>query len=271
MSSAAANRRRRRHAPEEHVDERWLLTYSDMITLLMALFLVLWAISSVNVSKFAELKVSLHQAFSGKVLEGSGKVLTGGQAAMAQNGSPVSLPMQNPPPAFKMISIRASLQDAAQRQDAENLRRLQRQVDAYARAHDMSAQIRTSIQERGLVIHVLTDAVLFDSGQATLKQPAPLLGEIAHLVTRTGIVNPMRIEGNTDDIPVSPGKFRSNWELSSARANAVLEFMLAHGVAARRLSTVGYGAQHPIASNATASGRSRNRRVSLVLLRRTFR
>jgi chemotaxis protein MotB len=268
VSSATANRRRR-HVPEEHPDERWLLTYSDMITLLMALFLVLWAISSVNVAKFAELKVSLHQAFSGKVLEGSGHVLTGGQAAMSQNGSPISLPMQSQQSAFKMISIKASLKDAAQRQDDENLRRVQRQVDAYARKHGFASRIKTSIQERGLVIRVLTDAVLFDSGQAELKKPSPLLAEIAHLITRTGIVNPVRIEGNTDAIPVA-GTFRSNWELSSARANAVLEFMIAHGVGARRLSTVGYGSQRPIASNATAAGRSRNRRVSLVLLRRSF-
>jgi chemotaxis protein MotB len=266
-----AHNRRRRQVPEEHVDERWLLTYSDMITLLMSLFLVLWAISSVNISKFDQLKVSLHSAFSGKVLPASPSVLTGGKAAFAEAGMPVTPPVQNAQPAFKMDSIVSSLQSAASRQDAENLRRIQRQVDRYALQHGLSGRLRTSIDERGLVIHVLTDAVLFDSGQATLKRPAVLLGELAHLITRTGIVNPVRIEGNTDSIPVSSARFRSNWELSSARANAVLQFMLTHGVAALRLSTVGYGDQRPIASNATAAGRSRNRRVNLVLLRRTFR
>jgi chemotaxis protein MotB len=270
MSAAGVNNRRRRAPVEEHPDERWLLTYSDMITLLMALFLVLWAISSVNMAKFSELKVSLHQAFSGKVLEGSGKILTGGQAAMSQNGAPISLPMQNPQ-AFKMISIKASLKAAAKQQDADNLKHVQEQVREYARTHGLSGRLRTSIDERGLVIHILTDAVLFDSGTATLKQPAPLLGEVAHLITRTGIVNPVRIEGNTDNIPVSSGTFRSNWELSSARANAVLEFMLGHGVVPHRLSSTGYGDQNPIASNATAAGRSKNRRVTLVILRRTFR
>jgi chemotaxis protein MotB len=270
MNSAAHNRRRRQ-VPEEHVDERWLLTYSDMITLLMSLFLVLWAISSVNISKFDQLKVSLHSAFTGKVLPGNPSVLTGGEAPFSETGQPVTPPVEFPQPAFKMSSIESSLQNAARRQDDENLRRIQRQVDRYARQHGLSGRIRTSIDERGLVIHVLTDAVLFDSGEATLKQPAVLLAELAHLITRTGIVNPVRIEGNTDSVPVSSRRFRSNWELSSARANAVLQFMLAHDVAAARLSTVGYGDQRPIASNATAAGRSRNRRVSLVLLRRTFR
>jgi chemotaxis protein MotB len=269
MSSGVHNRRRR-VAPEEHIDERWLLTYSDMITLLMSLFLVLWAISSVNISKFDQLKVSLHSAFSGKVLPGSPSVLTGGRAPFDQAGMPVTPPVQDPQPAFKMQSIQSELQNAARQRDEDNLRRLQLQVDRYAQTHGLSGRLRTSIDERGLVIHVLTDAVLFDSGQAALKR-APLLDELAHVITAKGIVNPVRIEGNTDNVPVSSSQFRSNWELSSARANAVLQFMLAHGVAASRLSTVGYGDQSPIASNATSAGRSRNRRVNLVLLRRTFR
>lgn len=272
MSAARGhNRRRRRHMPEEHVDERWLLTYSDMITLLMSLFLVLWAMSSVDVSKFDQLKVSLHSAFSGKVLPASASVLTGGPAAFSEPGTPMTPPVQNPQPAFKMDSIKSSLQTAAKQQDAESLRHIQQRVEQYARQHGLSGRLRTSIDERGLVIRVLTDAVLFDSGQAVLKRPAALLGELALLIGRSGIANPVRVEGNTDDIPVSSGQFRSNWELSSARANAVLEFMLAHGVAASRLSTVGYGEQRPIASNVTAAGRSLNRRVNLVLLRRTFR
>jgi chemotaxis protein MotB len=268
--SAASHGGRRKPVHEEHADERWLLTYSDMITLLMALFLVLWAISSVNMSKFSELKVSLHQAFSGKVLEGSGKVLTGGQSSLAQSGSPITLPMQNPPPAFKMVAIQASIKDAAKKQDSDNLRHIQQQIEQYAHTHGFASQLRTSIDERGLVIRILTDDVLFDSGQATLKKPAPLLAEVAYLISRAGIVNPVRIEGNTDNVPVS-GTFHSNWELSSARANAVLEFMIANHVAPHRLSTAGYGSQNPIASNATAAGRSRNRRVSLVILRRAFR
>jgi chemotaxis protein MotB len=198
-------------------------------------------------------------------------VLTGGRAVLADPGTPVTPPLQRPQPAFAMQSIASSLQAAARQRDTDNLRRIQQQVDRYARQHGLTGRLRTSIDERGLVIHVLTDAVLFDSGEATLKRPAVLLGELAHLITRTGIVNPVRIEGNTDNVPVSSGRFRSNWELSSARADAVLEFMLAHGVAASRLSTAGYGAQRPIASNATADGRSRNRRVNLVILRRPLR
>jgi chemotaxis protein MotB len=191
---------------------------------------------------------------------------------MEDPGTPVTPPVLSPSPAFKVEeSVKSTLLDAAKAKDEENLKEIKRQVDAYAKQHGLSGRLRTTIDERGLVINVLTDAVLFDSGEATLKQPAAMLSELARLVTRTGIANPVRIEGNTDNVPVSSGRFRSNWELSSARANAVLQFMLAHRVAPSRLSTVGYGSQRPLSSNATAAGRSQNRRVNLVLLRRTFR
>jgi chemotaxis protein MotB len=287
MSSHAANgKRRRQPAHEEHADERWLLTYSDMITLLMALFMVLWAISSVNVGKFDELKVSLHSAFSGKILPQGTGVLKSGTAPFDQPGTPVTPPVVNPAaapatpasvtptfgqPDIKVESLSSQIQNAAAQQDEDNLQRIKRQVDRYARQHGLASRLRTTIDERGLVIHVLSDAVLFDSGQATLNKPASVLAELAHLVSSTGIVNPVRVEGNTDSVPVSSGRFRSNWELSSARANAVLQFMLSHGVRAKRLSTVGYGDQNPMASNQTAAGRSSNRRVDLVILRRTFR
>jgi chemotaxis protein MotB len=82
--------------------------------------------------------------------------------------------------------------------------------------------------------------------------------------------NPVRVEGNTDNVPISTAEFHSNWDLSTSRADAVLEFLLAHGVAPNRLSATGYADQRPIATNATADGRSLNRRVELVVLRRNF-
>jgi chemotaxis protein MotB len=271
VSSHNNRRRRSDQGQEEHADERWLLTYSDMITLLMALFIVMWAISSVNVSKFDQLKASLNSAFGGKVLSQQPSVLTGQTAPFSQDGSPVSPIKSTPTPAFSMKSIAQSIASAAEKQDAENLKRLEAQVESYAKRHGFAGRIRTSIDQRGLVVRLLTDDVLFDSGAAVLKQPSlPLLGKIADLLTHGGIVNDVRVEGNTDDVPVSGGDFLSNWELSSARADAVLQFLLAHGVKPSRLSATGYADQNPVASNATAEGRSLNRRVDLVVLRRSF-
>jgi chemotaxis protein MotB len=97
-----------------------------------------------------------------------------------------------------------------------------------------------------------------------------LLTEISHLLTQADIVNPVRVEGNTDSEPIHSAVYPSNWELSTARADAVLEYLLGHGVKPARLSVAGYGQQNPIASNDTASGRAANRRVDLVILRRSF-
>jgi chemotaxis protein MotB len=268
------NNRRRRgdHHEEEHADERWLLTYSDMVTLLMALFIIMWAISSVNISKFDQLRASLRSAFSAKVLPESSAILTGQRSAFDEQGSPIHPVSEGmtKEPAFKMLPIQQQLRDAAVRDETNNLRRIQREIRQYAAEHGFAKNIATKVDERGLVVRVLTDDVLFDTGKAMLKSRSlPLLTEISTLLAR-GVVNPIRVEGNTDDVPISTPEFHSNWELSTARADAVLEFLLAHGVSARRLSATGYADQRPIASNATPAGRSLNRRVELVVLRRTF-
>jgi chemotaxis protein MotB len=262
-----SSRRRQHH--EEHPDERWLLTYSDMITLLMALFIVMWSISSVNISKFDQLKASLHSAFSGKVLPNNASVLTGESAPFDRQGAEISPVQPNPQPAFKIESIAKNLDKAAANQDLENLKRIRQQVEAFAKSHGFEGRLRTSIDERGLVLQLLTDEVLFDSGQAVLKSRSlPLLAKIADLLERGGVVNPIRVEGNTDDRPIHGPVYRSNWQLSAARADAVLEYLLERGVKPARLSFAGYADQRPIATNGTAAGRSLNRRVNLVVLRR---
>ena len=243
-----------------------------MVTLLMALFIIMWAISSVNVSKFDQLRASLRAAFSARVLPEASSVLTGQRAAFDEQGSPIHPVSEGmaKQPAFKMLPIAAQLHDAAIRDDVNNLRRVQRRIRQFAATHGFAGSIATSIDQRGLVVRVLTDDVLFATGQAVLQsQSVPLLSEISSLLAR-GVVNPVRVEGNTDDVPISTAEFRSNWELSTARADAVLEFLLEHGVAPVRLSATGYADQRPIATNATAEGRSLNRRVELVVLRRKF-
>jgi chemotaxis protein MotB len=271
MSAVAARGRRKGGEEAAHADERWLLTYADMITLLMALFIVMWAISSVNISKFDQLKASLKSAFSGKVLPNNDSVLTGQSAPFDQEGQPISPLVQPNQPIFRIRNIAASISQAAAAQDTENLRKIQQQVEAYAARHGFAHDVQTTIDERGLVIRLLTDKVLFDSGSGVLRSASyPLLSEISGLLTRADIVNPVRVEGNTDDQPIHSALYPSNWELSTARADAVLEFLLGKGVKPGRLSVAGYGDQHPIASNDTTAGRSANRRVDLVILRRSF-
>ena len=259
-----SSRRRRQQARRGDVggegggsSERWLLTYADMITLLLALFVVLFSISAVNVSKFKTLKQTLEQAFSPHILSGGGSIIPNGGSEATTH---------------KAAAAIAAL--ATQRADAttmhaeeEQFQRLKEKLDSYASEHGFSESIETTITRRGLVIRLLTDRVLFNSGSAALKpEAAPLLTEIANLVNldRSHAIS---VEGNTDDVPISTSQFPSNWELSVARATGVVRYMIGQGVAAPRLEASGVAGERPIAPNTTEGGRSRNRRVEIALLR----
>ena len=263
----------------EESEERWLLTYADMITLLMALFMVLFSISSVNISKYQTLQKSLKAAFSGNILPGGKAVAQQGSSANAsqvpasvelQAIEPVqtqgSSALQNSTASGTQSSTTAQQASPAQREESE-FAQIKRELDAYAAAHGFGSHVQTTIEKRGLVIKVLTDDLLFASGEATLSSQATgLLAEIAQLLN-IDETHPIDVEGNTDNVPIHSSQFPSNWELSTARAGSVVEFLVEHGVAASRLTAAGNADQRPVASDATPAGRARNRRVEIVMRR----
>jgi chemotaxis protein MotB len=279
MSGHSGGRRRRGAKTDGHsADERWLLTYADMITLLMALFMVLFSISSVNISKYQVLQHALQKAFIGGALDGGRGIQQGEQTRI--QGVQAATASQQVSASFQIYSHNlvgnlapsTPASKAAEKQAAaaeqSNLEKLQQHIQKYAHAHGFAQQIATTIDQRGLVIRLLTDKVLFDSGYAMLKPEAtPILTEVSHLLDKTAVRNPIRVEGNTDNVPISGGPFPSNWELSAARAAAVLEFFAGDGVPASRLSLAGYADQNPIAPNTSAAGRALNRRVDVVVIR----
>ncbi len=125
----------------------------------------------------------------------------------------------------------------------------------------------SNITRQGLVVRVLTDNLLFTSGSATRKSTGdPLLDEVARLLNVDG-KNPITVEGFTDNVPIHTAEFPTNWQLSTDRAVNVLLYLTEHGVTRGRLGAAGYADLHPIASNTTATGRARNRRVDIVLNR----
>jgi chemotaxis protein MotB len=261
MSARGRKRGKGGHGDGHVSDERWLLTYSDMITLLMALFIIMWAVSMVNKTKFEELRVSLREAFTHqKVLDGQTSILEN-QGASEQ--TPLAIVPRDP------ASTVAKQIDRIQAQrEQQNLQRLQELLRQYAASHGLSGELRTAIDERGLVVRLLTDKLLFASGSGVLTPRAyPVLGRIAEAIDHTTLTNPVRVEGNTDDVPIHTARFLSNWELSTARATAVLEVLHENGVADRRLSVAGYAATRPVAPNSTPAGRQLNRRVDIVVLR----
>jgi chemotaxis protein MotB len=159
------------------------------------------------------------------------------------------------------------LSASASTQEESSFERLKRQLDAYARSHGFASKVQTVIDRQGLVVRVLTDRLLFASGQARLQAAGdPLLVEVAHLLN-VDQKHPITVEGNTDNVPIASAQYPSNWELSTARATSVVRYLIAHGVAAQRLGAAGYAALHPLAPNTTAAGRARNRRVDIVLQR----
>jgi chemotaxis protein MotB len=268
--------RRGAHGAAGHEDgERWLLTYADMITLLMALFMVLFSISSVNISKIQALQKSLRAAFSPDNILPGGKAIAQQGSTANPNHASATKEVQSivplTPSAANLESSAAATKASASVSQAEQeqsgFEHLKHQLDAYAANHGFAKDVNTTVQPRGLVIRVLTDRLLFGSGSATLIAPArPLLSEIAGLVN-VDHAHPIAVEGNTDDVPIHSASFPSNWELSTARASMVVRFLIDRGVYASRLSASGYAALRPIDSNTSAQGRARNRRVEIVLQR----
>ncbi len=284
MARGHGRKRRGGHAAEHDNDERWLLTYADMITLLMALFMVLFSISSVNISKYRTLQMALKAAFSGDILPG-GKAIAQPGASANSSRAPTTIDtpaivrltpnvtseLEHVPSSSQTSSASAAASAAANvsaaQQEQASFETLKRELSEYAAKHGFARSVHIAIEQRGLVIRVLTDDLLFTSGSAALEsQGQPLLSEIAQLLN-IDHVHPIAVEGNTDNVPITGGAFPSNWELSTARASTVVRFLIGKGVDSQRLSAVGYAEQRPIASNATAAGRALNRRVAIVLQR----
>jgi chemotaxis protein MotB len=269
-----ATRKKRRAAVAHENEERWLLTYADMITLLMALFMVLFSISSVNVSKYVTLQQSLRSAFSGALLSGGRSILNFGSQSTAAHSpaqAPVPAIMPLTPNVPEPVDQGQAGANAAQlraiQREQDDFRALKWRLDQFAKAHGIASQVSTQITKQGLVVTILTDKLLFDSGSASL-QPAglPLLNEIGNLLA-IDRRHPIMVEGFTDSVPIDTSQFPSNWELSTTRADTVLRYLLAHGIAVTRFGATGYADLHPVASNATAAGRALNRRVAIVFER----
>lgn len=225
-----------------HVNhERWLVSFADFMTLLFALFVVLFAISQVDAQKMKTVSESLEQAFG--ITPGSTSVLPNPAAPAAVNVVP------------PVVSQR----------ELETLRELKIRLDEALKEDQLRESVNIELQTRGLTIS-LRDAAFFDSGSADLRTAVKAKLE-RFLAQLEGVPNDMRIEGHTDSVPIYSERYPSNWELSGARAGSMLRFMIERtSVRPRQLSIAGYADQRPIADNSKEEGRQRNRRVDIVIL-----
>jgi chemotaxis protein MotB len=267
----ASKGKKRGHSGEHENHERWLLTYADMITLLVAFFIMLYAMSVMNVQKFEQLAVSVRSGFGGSVTNGTPTIMQQGGGI---TGRPSIITNQESKHPNRQDYAKSgedwnvpSTKLAADQED-KRLDDLQRVLIKYIKENGLDKKVEVVVNERGMIIRLLTDKMLFDSGQADLRgNERGLLNEISTLL-RDKLDNQVEVEGHTDDLPIHTARFPSNWELSTARATTVLRYLGDRGVPWGRLRAAGYADQRPVALNDSANGRRRNRRVDIVILRK---
>jgi chemotaxis protein MotB len=267
MSARRHKRGGHDHEEEHENEERWLVSFADMMTLLFCLFMVLFAISSVNTSKFEALQKALQDAFSGKILSGGKAVVETGNDQKPEDPA-AKPPIQAMTPLQALANTSIEQQSSKEsKKENEDFKELKRRIDELVRKEGLTGKVETTVRKRGLVVELLTDNVFFDSGQAVLKPPAVGLLDKLGDVLSAEREHPIVVEGHTDSQPIATSQYPSNWELSGARASAVIRAFVSDGVPRGRVSGALYGAENPTASNATAAGRSRNRRVDVILTR----
>lgn len=248
---------RRRAEFEGENSERWLMTYADLITLLLAFFVIMYAMSKIDSAKVEKITRQLHGEFNAKdVVEaevsselGEGVLKIGQLKMVAQR-------LESP--SFGHLRHRVNIGPATNIPVSSGF-------DNVGSADSAQNPISVELNERGLIIHVVESA-LFSPGRAELQPGAvELLDQIATEIRE--LPNQIRVEGHTDSIPISNVRYPSNWELSSARATAVVRHLVdKHAFSPERISALGFGEFRPLVSNDTPENRAKNRRVDIVIL-----
>lgn len=233
----------KRKKGKEPNSERWMLTYLDLITLLMVFFVILYSSSNIDKGKYQQVAESFSVAFGG------GKSVIG-------------------------TDDRPSISDATQKIDPtiveeSRLEETKNKMDKYLKDNNLQGSVSTVIEQRGLVVSI-HDSMFFDTGKAEVKPDAKKrLVEIGKILNSMG--NYIRVEGHTDNVPIYNSEFKSNWELSVIRATNVTEILINEAtIPPQMLIPTGYGEYRPAADNSTEQGRSRNRRVDLIILNSKF-
>jgi chemotaxis protein MotB len=281
----AVNRTRRKHLVHEEHDggaERWLVTYADMLTLLLVLFIVLYSISVVNTTKFISLKTSLAAVFGSN---GNGKsILSGGDGLndddntgtgqqLVMPGLPVQQASTNSPSTtdssdaatFPKPTVKNGYTAQDVQHEVADYKGIEKAISTALAHNNMRSDVRYQITSRGLVITLVTNSLVFPGNSATLEPAGQdVLKVIAAPLARQ--TRNIEVDGFTNQAKVSTYPYPSGWELSSARASAVVRYFAGHGIPASRLTAVGYSDQRPLYPASDPRAYTRNRRVEVVVL-----
>ena len=288
MSAGGAHAKAKGHAKghgkkhaghdEEHENhERWLVSYADMMTLLMVLFIVMFAISQVDQKKFAELKNGLAIGFGAPTT-----AFDGGEASLmesSQEDSPMDLAsgvggstttaadaQAVKAEVSKLERARAQAQQAAAKHEVENFEKIKQQITEAMQKEGLTDTVRFTIDERGLVVTVITSSVVFAGGEAELLIAGQrILNGIGPAISP--LPNRIEVDGHTNQLAATTGIYPSGWELSTARASTVVRFLNKHeGISENRLFAAGYADTKPLYPPEDPRSVTLNRRVEIVVL-----
>lgn len=252
---------KRHEEHEEHADESWLLPYSDLMTLLVALFLVMYSMSATDAKKFQEMAQAFNVAF------------TGGTGLLEYNSGTPRDNMMDQGQGEQMDSVVGSNNGNAQiaklrQQEQEDLEGLKKQIDSYIESNGLTDLLNTRLNQSQLMI-TIRDNALFASGQATVKDDSRQLAvAISNLLQQFPDYDVV-VQGHTDNVPISNSQYSSNWDLSADRAVQFVKIVLLNpNLNPRKFSAIGYGEYQPIADNGSVDGRAKNRRVEVSIIRK---
>ncbi|HWR29908.1 MAG TPA: flagellar motor protein MotB [Negativicutes bacterium] len=254
---------------EEHADETWLVPYADLLTLLLALFIVLFAMGKTDEKKLGQMGRSFNIAFGG-----------GGTTMFPfDNMAPQLVPGESPPastnrdtpnkfdvpPSAPPASANALTQEALR--ETIQLLQLKESIDRYIKMQGLVGQLEAQSTEDGVRLRI-KDSALFSSGEAYLRpESQKLASDIAKLLI--GLPQQIVVAGHTDNVPINTGQFPSNWELSGMRAVNFMRYLLSQEASLKpqNFSAVGYGEYRPLRPNSSDENRSKNRRVEVWIIR----
>jgi len=252
------SRRHRGEEHEEHPNETWLVPYADLLTLLLALFIVLYAMSSVDAEKFREMSRAFSIAFNS------------GIGVLDQSAVVVSVDQMTNSTDMMRLSGGKGTSEAARaaEQELQEFEQLRDQLSQYIQQNNLSTQLDVQLNHSSLRI-VISDNALFASGKAVLTPEARELGVAIGTMLKNYPGYEISVEGHTDNQPINTFEFESNYELSAKRAINFMRVLIEAGdLDPRLVSSTGYGEFRPVADNDTPEGRAKNRRVEVSIIRK---
>lgn len=257
------SRRRKKRRGSTKIEESWLLPYADLMTLLLALFIVLFSASAVDAQKFQQLS----QVFSGIFLGGTGPMEFQQPVENDDHRSDQPLLPEETEEEVEQDEVDQPLEDEyVNSREYRELQELQAKINTYIQKNDLTNKFDTAFTTEGLLL-TIRDNVLFDSGRADVRsEDRKTAQELAQLLEMDPPRNVI-ITGHTDNVPIHNSHFKSNWELSVTRAVNFMKILLENSnLDPRWFSAKGFGEYQPIGDNNTAEGREKNRRVEVLIL-----